>query len=101
MRPFLLLLTAALGGCMPDQSGDMAACQSEVMRFYPVYVASDMDDPGTRYIVACMNSKGYVLSVAAADCNSKYPLPTQPTCYAPQGFVAAAIDQFRRPSKPN
>jgi hypothetical protein len=106
MRRHVVLLTAVLlpvmvGGCMPDQSRVMAACQSEVMRFYPVYIASDLDDPGTRYIVACMKSKGYDLSVAAADCDSKYALPTQPTCYAPQGFVAATIDRIWRPSRPD
>jgi hypothetical protein len=88
-----------LGGCATDQSKDMAACQQEVKRFYPVYVASNLNDPGVRYIMACMESKGYAFAISAADCDSKYPLPTQPACYTPQGPVAAAIDQFRRPSK--
>jgi hypothetical protein len=95
------LLTLAPGGCMPDQSKVMSACLTEVKRFYPAYVASNMDDPGIRYIIACMEAKGYDFSISAADCNSKHPLPTQPTCYAPQGVVAATIDQLWRPSKPD
>lgn len=97
MRRNAVLLLVALGGCAPDQSKDMAACQSEVKRFYPVYVASNMNDPGVRYIMACMEFRGYDFSISAADCDSKYPLPTQPACYAPRGYMATAIDQFRRP----
>jgi hypothetical protein len=96
MRRCVVLLLVVLGGCVPDQSKDMAACQTEVKRFYPVYVASNMTDPGVRYIMGCMESKGYDFSIAAADCNSQFPLPTQPACYRPQGTAAAAIDQFRR-----
>ena len=101
MRRHVVLLSIALGGCMPDQSKDMAACQQEVKRFYAVYVASNMTDPGVRYIMACMESRGYAFSIAATNCHSKYPLATQPACYTPQGSMAAAIDQFRRPPKSN
>jgi hypothetical protein len=95
MRRHAVLLLVALGGCVPDQSKDMVACQSEVERFYPAYVASNMDDPGVRYIMACMESKGYAFSVSAADCDSKYPLPVQGACYTPESYVAAALGQFR------
>jgi hypothetical protein len=101
MRRQVALLLIALGGCVPDQPGDMAACQEEVKRFYPVYVASNINDPGVRYIMACMEAKGYDFSISAAHCDSKYPLPTQPACYTPQGSLAAAIDQLRRPAKSN
>jgi hypothetical protein len=97
MRRHVALLLFALVGCVPNQARDMATCQTEVKRFYPVYVASNMNDPGVRYIMACMEAKGYDFSISSADCSSKYPLSTQPTCYTPHGSVAAAIDQFRRP----
>jgi hypothetical protein len=93
----VVLLLALLGGCVPDQSKDMAACQTEVKRFYAVYVASDMNDPGVRYIMACMEVRGYDFSILAVGCDSKHPLATQPTCYTPHSAVAAAIDQLRRP----
>ena len=79
----------------------MAVCQSEVMRFYPTYMASNLDDPGTRYIIGCMAAKGYQFEVAAADCNSRYPLPTQPACYTPQGWLAGLIDRWSRPANEN
>jgi hypothetical protein len=101
MKRHVVLLSIALGGCMPDQSKDMATCQHEVKRFYAVYSASNMNDPGVRYIMACVESKGYEFSIDASNCSSKYPLATQPACYTPQGSMAAAIDQFRRPPKPN
>jgi hypothetical protein len=100
-RAAVLLAAIVLAGCLPDQAKDMAVCQSEVMRFYPTYVASNPDDPGTRYIIGCMAAKGYDFEVAAADCDSRYPLPTQAACYRPQGWLARVIDQFRRPAKAN
>jgi hypothetical protein len=101
MRRHVILPLIALGGCAPDQSRDLTACLEAVKRFYPTYAASNMNDPGVRYIIGCMEAKGYHFSVAATDCSSKYPLPTQPACYTPQGSIAAAIDQFRRPPKSN
>ena len=100
-RELVLFMAVAVAGCGPDQAKDMAACQAEVMRFYPAYVASKLEDPGTRYIIGCMAARGYEFEVTAADCNSRYPLPTQATCYTPRNWIAGAIDRFRRPAQPN
>ena len=100
MRHAVVLFAAlTLAGCIPDQAGNMATCQAEVARFYPTYVASNFDDPGTRYIIGCMAAKGYDLEVTAADCDSHYPLPVQAACYAPHGWLAGVIDRIQRPKK--
>jgi hypothetical protein len=91
-----LFLALALAACVPDQARDMADCQAEVMRFYPGYRAVKMDDPGTRFIVACMRARDYELDVTARDCSSRDPVATQPACYAPRHWFAAFIDRLRR-----
>jgi hypothetical protein len=95
-RHAALLLALALGGCVANQAKDMAACKAEVMRFYPGYRAVKFDDPGTRFIVACMQARGYELEVAASDCSSRDPVATQPACYAPRHWFAAFVDRLRR-----
>ena len=95
-RELILIAAVAVAGCTPDQAKDMAACQAEVMRFYPAYIASKLEDPGTRYIIGCMAARGYEFEVTSADCNSRYPLPTQAACYAPRNWIAGAFDRFRR-----
>jgi hypothetical protein len=98
-RAIVFLLVITLAGCFPDQVRDMADCKSQVIRFYPGYIAANLDDPGTRYIIGCMVAKGYDFDVTAANCNSRDPLPTQPACYAPQKWLPWAIDRFRRAVK--
>jgi len=100
-REFVLLLVFILGGCLPDQAKDVAACQVESDRFYQVYNAADPDDPRSQYIIACMAAKGYDFTILPADCDSRHSLPTQPACYTPNSWLAGIIDEFRRPQKSN
>jgi hypothetical protein len=100
-RAVVLLGVLALGGCLPDQAKDVAACQTEAMRFYQMSPGVDPTDPGSRYIIGCMAAKGYDFTVLPADCNSQHPLSTQPACYTANSWLAAIVDQFRRPPKSN
>jgi hypothetical protein len=84
-----------LGGCLPDRSKDVAACQTEAERFYQTYHAVNPDDPSSQYIIGCMAAKGYDFTILPVDCNSQHPLPTQSACYAPNSWLDWIIDQFR------
>jgi len=81
---------------MPNQSKDMATCQTEVDRFYQTYRAGDVDDPRSQYIIACMAAKGYDFTILPRDCDGQRPLPTQSACYTPNSWPAWTIDQLRR-----
>ena len=94
-RQAILLMVFALGGCLPDQSGDMAACRTQADRLYHMYKAVDPDDPSSKYIIACMAAKGYNYTILSEDCNSRYPSSTQPACYEPDSWLGWIIDQFR------
>ena len=94
-RAVLLLVVMVLGGCLPDQAKDVAACQAEADHFYTWNGAVDVDNPRSHYIIGCMAAKGYDFTVAPADCSSQYPLPTQPACYTPSSWLGWIIDQFR------
>jgi hypothetical protein len=96
-RAVSILLAIGLGGCLPDQAKDVAACQTEAERFYQMYHAVDPNDPSSQYIIACMAAKGYDFTISPADCNSRYPLPTQAACYAPNSWLGGIRDKFRRP----
>jgi hypothetical protein len=100
-REVILLMVISLGGCLPDQAKDVAACQTEADRFYQGYNAVDVDNPRSHYIIACMAAKGYDFTILPADCDSRHPLPIQPACYAPNSWLAWIIDQFRRTPKSN
>jgi hypothetical protein len=103
-RPGFVLLAAlapALGGCLPDQSKDIAACETEASRFFPVYKAVDPSEPSSQYIIECMATKGYEFTVTPADCNSQHPLPTQAACYTPDNWFAGVYDQARRHLRTN
>ena len=100
-RAVLLLVVMVLGGCLPDQAKDVAACQVESDRFYQAYNAADPDDPRSQYIIACMAAKRYDFTILPADCDSRHSLPTQPACYTPNNWLAGIIDEFRRPLKSN
>ena len=58
-REVVLLVVIALGGCLPDQAKDVAACRTEADRFYPTYEAVDPNNPSSQFIIACMATKGY------------------------------------------
>ena len=98
-RGALLLAVVILGGCSPEQAKDMASCQADASRFYQTYHAVDPNDPSSKYIISCMAAKGYDFIISPADCDSRHPLPTQPACYTPSGWLAGFIDRFRRPLK--
>ncbi len=94
-RAAVLLVALTPAGCQPDRAKDMAACQNEASRFYQTYRAVSPDDPSSRFIIGCMAAKGYDFTISPAACSSKYPLPTQATCYAPSNWLVWIIDQFR------
>lgn len=98
-RVAVLLMAIGLGGCVPNQAKDVATCQAEANRFYQTYKAVNPDDPSSQYIIACMAAKGYDFTISPADCDSRHPLPTQPTCYVPNGWLDWIIDRFRRALK--
>ena len=97
----VLFMMITLGGCLPDQTKDVAACRTEAERFYHTYEAVDPNEPSSQYIIACMAAKGYDFTILPADCDSRYPLPTQPACYAPNSWLDWIIDQIRRALKSN
>jgi len=98
-REVVLLLVITLGGCLPDQAKDAAACRTEADRFYHIYKTVDPDDPSSQYIIACMAAKAYDFTIVPADCDGRHPLSTQPECYAPKSWPGWIIDQFRRTLK--
>jgi hypothetical protein len=99
-RKAVLLLALTLSGCFPDQSKDVADCETQAQRFYPPFKAVESTDPASRYIIECMASKGYEFTVTPSDCDSHHPLPTQAACYTPQNWAAALLDRARRSWKP-
>jgi hypothetical protein len=66
-RAVLLLVVITLGGCLPDQSNDVAACRIEADRFYQARNAADVDNPKSQYIIACMAAKGYDFTISPAN----------------------------------
>ena len=95
-REVCLLAAFMLAGCVPDKPKDLAACQTEADRFYSRHLAVDPAAPAARYIIECMAAKGYDFEIEPAACNSRYPLPTQSTCYKSNNWLAGIIDQFRQ-----
>jgi hypothetical protein len=93
-RKVFLLLVITLGGCFPDQAKDVAACRTEADHFYQGYNAADVDNPRSQYIIGCMATKGYDFTIAPEDCDSRHPLPTQPACYTPSGWLAWINNKF-------
>ena len=83
----VLPVALTLAGCLPDRAADMAACQAEAARFYPSFRVVDPDDPGSRFIIGCMATKGYDFSVTLPGCSSAHPLPTQAACYTSGSWV--------------
>ena len=64
-------------------------------RYFGGYRAFDVSSPRSQFIIGCMATKGYVFDFTPADCDSHYPLPTQPTCYAADNWLDWIIDKFR------
>jgi len=91
----LLLVAFAVAGCLPDQAKDVAACRIEADRFYQGYNTVDVNNPRSQYVIACMVAKGYDFDVSPAACDSRHPLPTQPTCYTSSNWLAWILGQFR------
>ena len=100
-RKTVLLLALTLSGCFPDQSKDVADCETQAQRFYPLFKAVEANAPASRYIIECMASKGYEFTVTPSDCDSSHPLPTQAACYAPENWAANLYDWTRRKLKSN
>lgn len=100
MQPALILLmTAALTAWLPDQPKAMDKCLGEASRFYPMYNVADPNDPSSHFIIECMAARGYDFTIAPSDCESRYPLVTQPACYTPNTWLGWAIDRVRRATK--
>ena len=97
-REVAFLMAITLGGCLPDKAKDMAACQTEADRFYHMYKAVDPKDPSSQFVIECMTAKGYDFTPVAVACDSRYPSPTQPACYAANSWPDWFIDQFRHTS---
>jgi hypothetical protein len=91
----LLLVGFAVAGCLPDQAKDVAACRIEADRFFEGYNNVDVNNPRSRYIIACMATKGYDFDVSPATCDSRHALATQPTCYASHHWLAWIIERVR------
>ena len=89
-------MAISLAGCKSDPAKDVAACRTEAERFYHMYKVVDPADPSSQFIIACMAGKGYDFTVLPTDCDSRYPLPTQPTCYTPNSWPDWLIYKFRR-----
>ena len=94
-REVFLLMAISLGGCLPNQGKAMEVCRSEAERFYHMYNAVNPDDPSSQYIMGCMASKGYHFTILPADCDSRYPLATQSTCYEPNNWLGWIVDRLR------
>ena len=88
-----LLAVFFLAGCLPNHTEDVVTCRTEADRFYQGYNAIDVNNPRSRYIIECMGAKGYDFDVSPANCDSRHPLATQPTCYASQSWIARTIDR--------
>jgi hypothetical protein len=93
-RAIVLLIAITLGGCLQDQTKEIAACRLEADRFFQGYTTADVDNPRSQYIIACMAAKGYDFDISPADCDSRHPLPTQPTCYTPSSWLGWIISQL-------
>lgn len=76
-----ILAAVALSGCARDQAKDIASCQVEADRFYQGYQANDVGNPRSKYIIACMDAKGYDFDFSPVECDSQHPMAIQPTCY--------------------
>jgi hypothetical protein len=95
-REIVLLVAFTVGGCLPDQgtAKNMTTCRLEADRFYQGFNTVDVNNPRSQYIIACMAAKGYDFDISSADCDSRHPLTTQPTCYVSSNWLAWIIDKI-------
>ena len=84
----LLMVLAAVSGCSSDRAEDLTTCQAEADRFYQGYRTMDVDNPRSKFIISCMADKGYAFDFTPKECDSRHPLPSQPACYAANGWLA-------------
>jgi hypothetical protein len=94
------LLVLTLSGCLPDKINDVASCQMQADRFFPL-PSADTDSPRRQYIIACMAAKGYDFDIEPADCDSRSSLTAQATCYTPANWFIRKADQVRHSLKLN
>ena len=77
---------------VPDKASDTRICEAETLRFYSV-------GSGERFMLECMNAKGYEFDVMPEDCESRTRMVMQPACYTPNTLGAKLLDRLARPSK--
>ena len=94
-RAVFLMMFVALGGCSSGKAQDVAACRAEADRFYQAYRDDDVANPRGRYIVECMESKGYEFDISSAACDSRRALLTQQCCYVSTSWIGRLVDLFR------
>ena len=94
-RAVFLMMFVALGGCSSGKAQVVAACRAEADRFYQAYRDDDVANPRGRYIVECMESKGYEFDISSADCDSRRALLTQQSCYVSTSWIGRLVDLFR------
>ena len=84
-----------LAGCQAEKSSDLLACRAEAERFYPSHLAGDPAEPAGQFVVACMASKRYSFSIQATDCDGRYPMTLQSTCYSSDTWASVLWGKFR------
>lgn len=99
-RAIVLLALLTLGGCLADRDKDLMACRIDANRFFRSYIADDPDNVKSQFIIGCMTAKGYDFTVTPADCDNRYPFPTQATCYVPNNWLDWMVDELRRKLRP-
>src|ERR1700691_187014 len=98
-RTVFLFTVITLGGCVPEQAKDVAACRTEADRFFHTYETVDPNDPSSQYIIGCMTARGYDFTIFPTNCDPLQPMATQPACYVPDSLIDRVIDQFRHTPK--
>src|SRR5215831_4839653 len=80
----VMMVASALGACTPEQ--DLAQCKVEAFRLYPNDPPGYFDQPAlhsaTRYVLTCMEAKGY--EHAGDACFDVWT--TDPRCYKATGW---------------
>ena len=76
-----------------DKSQVVDACRREADRFYQGYQTDDVNNPRSRYIIECMDSKGFEFDISPPGCDGRYSLSTQAACYVPTGWMARMIER--------
>ena len=81
----ILMLTSCDQGRAKEEA--TAQCSMDADRFFPSYEAAQVDSLRNKYMVGCMDTKGYNFTFESKDCDSKRPLFNQPACYAPKTWL--------------